>query len=123
MGKRTTNGFVQLRLGVEIIISSAYQALCSADVILAGSISKLRLLVINLVSAPGGSINSPTAQRLKHWWQPYFKSRPPLSDKTFKAKTLTYTALCSPFARPIKPTAQSQPYKKPALATALQTYR
>ncbi|MBL0183927.1 MAG: hypothetical protein IPP96_17220 [Chitinophagaceae bacterium] len=39
------------------------QALYSADVILPGSSSKLRLLVINLASVPGGQlVNSPTAQ-------------------------------------------------------------
>ena len=42
------------------------QALYSADVILLGSSSKLRLLVINLASVPGGQlVNSPTAQRLE----------------------------------------------------------
>jgi hypothetical protein len=39
------------------------QALVSADLILPGSSSKLRLLVINLASVPGGQlVNSPTAQ-------------------------------------------------------------
>ena len=39
------------------------QALVSADGILLGSSSKLRLLVINLASVPGGQlVNSPTAQ-------------------------------------------------------------
>ena len=39
------------------------QALYSADVILLGSSSKLRLLVINLSSVPGGQlVNTPTAQ-------------------------------------------------------------
>jgi hypothetical protein len=39
------------------------QALVSADVILPGSSSKLRLLVFNLASVPGGQlVNSPTAQ-------------------------------------------------------------
>jgi hypothetical protein len=39
------------------------QALVSAEVILLGSSSKLRLLVINLASVPGGQlVNSPTAQ-------------------------------------------------------------
>ena len=38
------------------------QALVSADGILLGSSSKLRLLVINLASVPGGQlVNSPTA--------------------------------------------------------------
>jgi hypothetical protein len=38
----------------------------SADVILPGSSSKLRLLVINLASVPGGQlVNSPTAQSLE----------------------------------------------------------
>ena len=41
------------------------QALVSADVFLLGSSSKLRLLVINLASVPGGQlVNSPTAQSL-----------------------------------------------------------
>jgi len=41
------------------------QALYSADVILLGSSSKLRLLVINLASVPVGQlVNSPTAQSL-----------------------------------------------------------
>jgi len=41
------------------------QALVSADVILPGSSSKLRLLVINLASVPGGQlVNSPAAQSL-----------------------------------------------------------
>ena len=42
-------------------------ALYPADVILPGSSSKLRLLVINLASVPGGQlVNSPTAQSLDH---------------------------------------------------------
>ena len=42
------------------------QALVSADGILPGSSSKLRLLVINLASVPGGQlVNSPTAQSLE----------------------------------------------------------
>ena len=42
------------------------QALVSADGILLSSCSKLRLLVINLASVPGGQlVNSPTAQSLK----------------------------------------------------------
>ena len=42
------------------------QALVPADGILPGSNSKLRLLVINLASVPGGQlVNSPTAQSLK----------------------------------------------------------
>ena len=42
------------------------QALVSADGILPGSSSKLRLLVINLASVPGRQlVNSPTAQSLK----------------------------------------------------------
>ncbi len=41
------------------------QALYPADVILPGSSSKLRLLVINLASVPGQLVNSPTAQRLE----------------------------------------------------------
>jgi hypothetical protein len=41
-------------------------ALYSADVILPGSSSKHRLLVINLASVPGGQlVNSPTAQSLE----------------------------------------------------------
>jgi hypothetical protein len=44
------------------------QALYPADVILPGSSSKLRLLVINLTSVPGGQlVNSPTAQSLERW--------------------------------------------------------
>ena len=47
------------------------QALVSADVILPGSSSKLRLLVINLASVPGGQlVNSPTAQSLERCMQP-----------------------------------------------------
>jgi hypothetical protein len=46
------------------------QALVSADGILPGSSSKLRLLVINLASVPGRQlVNSPTAQSLERWWQ------------------------------------------------------
>ena len=46
------------------------QALVSADVILPGSSSKPRLLVINLASVPGRQlVNSPTAQSLERWWQ------------------------------------------------------
>ena len=42
------------------------QALVSADGILPGSSSKLRLLIINLASVPGGQlVNSPTAQSLE----------------------------------------------------------
>ena len=42
------------------------QALVSAEGILPGSSSKLRLLVINLAAVPGGQlVNSPTAQSLK----------------------------------------------------------
>jgi hypothetical protein len=48
------------------------QALVSADVILLGSSSKLRLLVINLASVPGRQlVNSPTAQSLERCVQPY----------------------------------------------------
>jgi len=44
------------------------QASYSADVILLGSSSKLRLLVINLASVPGRQlVNSPTAQSLERW--------------------------------------------------------
>jgi hypothetical protein len=44
------------------------QALNSADGILPDSSSKLRLLVINLASVPGGQlINSQTAQSLERW--------------------------------------------------------
>jgi len=63
---RTTSGFVQL--GQTEVQSSAVhiQALYPADVILFGSSSKLRLLVINLASVPGGQlVNSPTAQSLE----------------------------------------------------------
>lgn len=53
------------------------QALYSADVILPGSSSKLRLLVINLASVPGRQfVNSPTAQSLKRYV--------PLYDDTFR---------------------------------------
>jgi hypothetical protein len=46
------------------------QALVSADVILPGSSFKLRLLVINLASVPGGQlVNSPTAQSLERYGQ------------------------------------------------------
>jgi len=47
------------------------QALYSADAILLGSSSKLRLLVINLASVPGRSAvgQFPTAQSLERWWQ------------------------------------------------------
>jgi hypothetical protein len=42
------------------------QALVSADGILPGSSSKLRHLVVNLASVPGGQlVNSPTAQSLE----------------------------------------------------------
>ena len=45
--------------------------LYSADGILLGSSSKLRLLVINLASVPGGQlVNSPTAQSLERYMQP-----------------------------------------------------
>ncbi len=56
------------------------QALYSADVILPCSSSKLRLLVINLASVPGGQlVNSPTAQSLVRymlpcWTHRYYKS-------------------------------------------------
>jgi hypothetical protein len=44
------------------------QALVSADGILLGNISKLRLLVINLASVPGRQlVNSPTAQSLERY--------------------------------------------------------
>lgn len=44
------------------------QALYSGDVILPGSSSKLRLLVINLASVPGRQlVNSPTAQSLERF--------------------------------------------------------
>ena len=44
------------------------QALVSADGILLGISSKLRLLVINLASVPGGQlVNSSTAQSLERW--------------------------------------------------------
>ena len=70
-----TKGFVQLGHDVEAIISSAYPGFIpacrqagSADVILPGSSSKLRLLVINLASVPGGQlVNFPTAQSLERW--------------------------------------------------------
>jgi hypothetical protein len=46
------------------------QALVSADGILPGSSSKLRLLVINLASVPGRQlVNSPTAQSLERYMQ------------------------------------------------------
>ena len=54
------------------------QALYSADVILLGISSKLRLLVINLASVPGGQlVNSPTAQSLERYMpfmRPYILS-------------------------------------------------
>ncbi|MDP1818132.1 MAG: hypothetical protein Q8K92_27010 [Leadbetterella sp.] len=50
-------------------------ALYSAGVILPGSSSKLRLLVINLASVPGGQlVNSPTAQSLERC-TPFFHSK------------------------------------------------
>ncbi len=65
-GERTTKGFVQLGHDVEAIISSAHPALVSADGILPGTSFKLRLLVINLASVPGGQlVNSPIAQSLR----------------------------------------------------------
>jgi hypothetical protein len=46
------------------------QALYPADGILPGSSSKLRLLVINLASVPGGQlVNTPTAQSLERCLQ------------------------------------------------------
>ena len=69
---RPTCGFVQL--GQTEVQSSAVNipALYSADVILPGSSSKLRLLVINLASVPGGQlVNSPTAQSLKRYRKPF----------------------------------------------------
>ena len=65
-----TKGFVQLGHDVEAIIGSAFPGFGLADVILPGSSSKLRLLVINLASVPGGQfVNSPTAQSLERWQQ------------------------------------------------------
>jgi hypothetical protein len=61
-----------VQLGLTLKQSSAVhiQALVSADVILPGSSSKLRLLVINLASVPGGQlVNSPTAQSLERYEQ------------------------------------------------------
>jgi hypothetical protein len=50
------------------------QALVSADGILLGCSSKLRLLVINLASVTGGQlVNSPTAAILERW-QKYSKN-------------------------------------------------
>jgi len=46
------------------------QTLVSADVILPDGSSKLRLLVINLASVPGGQlVNSPTAQSPERYGQ------------------------------------------------------
>ena len=45
-------------------------AFVSADVILTAGSYKLRLLVINLASVPGGQlVNSPTAQSLERYGQ------------------------------------------------------
>jgi len=50
------------------IIGSTYPSFISGGRILPGSNSKLRLLVINLASVPGGQlVNSPTAQSLERW--------------------------------------------------------
>ena len=57
-----------MQLGHDVETSSALfiPALYSAGVILPGCTSKLRLLVINLASVPGGQlVNSPTAQSLE----------------------------------------------------------
>jgi len=57
------------------------QALVSADVILPGISSKLRLLVINLASVPGGQlVNSPTAQSLERYAPPEIESVLKLRD-------------------------------------------
>jgi len=62
---------VQLGLDVEQSSAVHIQALVSADGILPGSSSKLRVLVINLASVPGGQlVNSPTAQSLERCAQP-----------------------------------------------------
>ncbi|MBL0202170.1 MAG: hypothetical protein IPP81_19040 [Chitinophagaceae bacterium] len=46
------------------------QALVSADGILPGFVGQLRLLVINLASAPSGQlVNSPTTKATARWWQ------------------------------------------------------
>jgi hypothetical protein len=56
---------VQLGHDVEAIISSAYPSFIFGGRNSAGQCSKLRLLVINLASVPGGQlVNSPTAQSL-----------------------------------------------------------
>jgi hypothetical protein len=65
---------VQLGLNVEAIIGSAYAGLVSANGILSGSSSKLRLLVFNLASVPGGQlVNSLTAQSLERYMQKLMK--------------------------------------------------
>jgi hypothetical protein len=68
--KHYTQHQVLCNWGMTLKQSSAVhiQALVSADGILPGSSSKLRLLVINLASVPGGQlVNSPTAQSLERW--------------------------------------------------------
>ena len=56
----------------------------SADVILPGSSSKLRLLVINLASVPGGQlVNSPTAQSLGRWLQAIKSNTIPMASKYY----------------------------------------
>ena len=60
------------------------QASYSADVILTGSSSKLRHLVINLASVPGGQlVNSPTAQSLERCLQCDFTMTDPIKLENF----------------------------------------
>ena len=71
--KPAGNMLVLCNWGMTLKQSSAVhiQALVSADGILLGSSSKLRLLVINLASVPGGQlVNSPTAQSLERCLRP-----------------------------------------------------
>ena len=73
------------------------QALVSADVILPGSSSKLRLLVINLASVPGGQlVNSPTAQSLER------QTVKKLFLTKKSAFTISSEAYSSSFKQPLK---------------------
>ena len=65
---------LQVRLDVVIFGCSSLSAAVPADGILLGSSSKLRLLVINLASVPGGQlVNSPTAAILDRKVQARFR--------------------------------------------------